>query len=100
MSTSELSTIDQTRARVRQALRVPLGDALDDLHDNDDLRETLGERYDSLRAMECISQIESEFGIEVDFVTHDVRYVFATVERISAFVQDQLEDQAVIGSRS
>ena len=57
-----------------------------------------GQRYDSLTAMECITALESAFEIEVDFVAHDVRYWFATVERMARFIADQREDRALLGS--
>jgi acyl carrier protein len=50
--------------------------------------------YDSLAALEVVTAIEETFGIEVDFVADDVRYSFSTVERISDYVSDALEDQA------
>ncbi len=50
------------------------------------------DNYDSLSASECIFAIEERFGIEVDFTTDDVRYWFATIDRISQFVGDRLED--------
>ncbi|MQY20213.1 hypothetical protein NRB20_33110 [Nocardia sp. RB20] len=96
---TQTPSAEQISTRVRNTLRSVLGEALDAVADADELRERLGDRFDSLRAVECITRIEEEFGIEVDFVGHDVRYEFASLERIARFVNWQLEDQrAVEGS--
>ena len=84
--------------RVRTALTKQFGSILEPVADNDLLRDALGDRYDSLAALECICRIESEFGIEVDFVEHDVRHFFSTIELICAFVADQLEDLEALTS--
>jgi acyl carrier protein len=91
-----LATEDEIRARVRNTLSGCLGETVDDVADAADLRETLGERYDSLAAMECISAVENTFSIEVDFVVDDVRYWFATVDRIVQFVTHRLEDSTTL----
>jgi len=80
-------------ARVRQTLAGFLGDRVETLDQNADLATALGDRYDSLGALECVSSIEREFGIEVDYVTHDVRHWFSTLGRIEEFVVNELEDQ-------
>jgi acyl carrier protein len=82
--------------RVRATLRGRFADALDGVADGDLLRDALGERYDSLAATECITAIEGEFGITVDFVEDDLRHHFASIERISAFVRQKLEDLAAL----
>ncbi|MFY1671567.1 acyl carrier protein [Plantactinospora sp. WMMB334] len=89
---------EELRARVRAALRGRLGPAVDDVADDVPLPEALGARYDSLAALECITLVEAEFEVEVDFVEHDVRYAFATVERIVQFVHDRLEDRVALGT--
>ncbi|MTE15655.1 acyl carrier protein [Nocardia aurantiaca] len=94
--TTQIPTPEQLTQRVRGALRAVLGPDLDTVADSDELRDKLGDLYDSLRAVECITRIEEEFGIEVDYVGHDVRYEFATPERIVRFVQWQLQDLAAI----
>ncbi|MEJ7705051.1 MAG: acyl carrier protein [Geodermatophilaceae bacterium] len=82
---------------MRAVLHGQVGDALDGIGDDDELREHLADRYDSLAAMEFVASVEAEFGIEVDFVAHDVRHIFVTIARIARFVRDQLEDRAVLG---
>ncbi|GAA2264357.1 hypothetical protein GCM10010415_30380 [Streptomyces atrovirens] len=89
---------DQILTRLRTALTVPLGDAVRGVDPDADLAETLGERYDSLAAMECITTVETHFGVEVDFVADDVRHVFSTLSRIAEFVQGRLEDDAALGA--
>jgi acyl carrier protein len=96
-TTTDPGTTD-LMGQVRTALCKQFGAALEPVADNDLLREALGDRYDSLAALECICRIESEFGIEVDFVEHDVRHFFSTIELICEFVRDQLEDLAVLGA--
>lgn len=85
-----------TTDRVRATLRLQFGAALDDIADDDLLRDGLGDRYDSVTALECVCRIESEFGIAVDFVDHDIRYSFSTIARIRGYVRDRLEDNAVL----
>lgn len=97
MTTPSIPNQQELRDRVRQALRRQLGDVAADVPDDALLPETLGSRYDSLAAMECVTGVEEEFGIEVDFVAHDVRYWFGSIERIARFTADQLEDAAVTG---
>jgi acyl carrier protein len=47
---------------------------------------------DSLAMMRLITAIEKEFGFEVDFVGDDVRYIFATIDRMTDYIGDLLED--------
>lgn len=84
--------------QVRAALRSVLGPGADNVGPDTPLAEAMDQGYDSLTAMECISQIEHQFDLEVDFVQHDVRHWFATPARITTFVRDQLEDRAALGS--
>ena len=99
MNPADITAADQIGSLVRVALRQQFGAALDAIDDDMSLRDALGDRYDSLAVLDCVCRIESAFGIEVDFVDHDVRYVFATMRRISQFVRDRLEDLATLGSR-
>lgn len=84
--------------RIRSVLSRALGDEIDRLDQDTELARALGERYDSLTAMECIAAVEAEFDIEVDFVAHDVRHWFATVTRMARFVRNELEDRALLGN--
>ncbi|RKN04515.1 acyl carrier protein [Streptomyces radicis] len=88
----------ETVTRVREALSPYLGDEVATVDAGRDLAEAFGERYDSLTAMECVTAVEAAFGIEVDFVAHDVRHWFASVERIARFVDGELEDRVRLGS--
>ncbi|AUI58253.1 acyl carrier protein [Amycolatopsis sp. BJA-103] len=97
MTVSSVPTLDSLRTRTRAVLAGLFGPEIDDLPADAPLPETLGDRYDSLGAMECVTAMEKEFGIEVDFVEHDVRYTFAQMDRIAEFVHAQLEDQAAFG---
>lgn len=99
MTMSAVPADEEVLDRVRRTLREQFGAIFDPVGDDDELRAALGERYDSLAALECITRVEAEFGIEVDFVVHDLRYAFSTVRRICRFVRDQLEDLAVMGER-
>lgn len=87
---------DEIASRVRAVLRGQFGPVADDLADDAELVNAIP-GFDSLAALETISRVEAEFGIEVDFVGHDVRYWFATPGRITRFVLDRLEDRAVLG---
>ncbi|WP_213454385.1 acyl carrier protein [Rhizomonospora bruguierae] len=92
------TSTNEIQDRIRAVLRRTIGDPVDGLPPDTDLATALGDRYDSLTALECIVAIESAFGIEVDFVAQDVRYWFATIDRMTTFVRDQLEDRASLGS--
>ncbi|GHJ42340.1 acyl carrier protein [Streptomyces sp. TS71-3] len=98
MSSTVIPTEQEIATRVRAVLHDLFGDALHSVADDTELTTALGERYDSLAAMECVSRVEGEFGIEVDFVADDVRFSFATLGRIGAFVRDRLEDHAILGN--
>lgn len=94
---------DSGHAEIPRRLRAVLGKVLDEVPEIPEIPEDvpftdcLGGRYDSLMALEFISAVEEEFGIEVDFVAHDVRYWFSEFRLVARFVADQLEDQAVMG---
>lgn len=90
-------TEEPLRARLRAVLATRLGEGFATVPDDADLRDALGEGYDSLTAMECITAVEEEFGVEVDLVADDVRHWFGSVDRMCAFVADRLEDAAVLG---
>lgn len=68
------------------------------MRDDQPLPDALGERYDSLAALEFISAVEQEFGIEVDFVADDLRYWFSQLGRAATFVSGKLEDLAAIAA--
>lgn len=85
-------------AKIRAVLRERLGDAVTALDPDARLADELGERYDSLGAMECITAVEGAFDIEVDFVGQDVRHWFATLGRMTEFVRGELEDRALLRS--
>ncbi len=99
MTIPTVPSTDDIHRRVRTLLDASLGDAFAVVPSDADLQQAMGERYDSLTAMECISAVESEFGIEVDFVADDVRHWFATVDRIVAFTHGRLEDTAALRGR-
>jgi acyl carrier protein len=97
MTEATQADTDQIRARVWALLRNQFGPAADRLTDGGEFINTLADGFDSLTALDLIGRVEAEFGIEVDFVAHDVRYWFASPGRITRFVQEQLEDRAVLG---
>ncbi|GLF97028.1 acyl carrier protein [Streptomyces yaizuensis] len=99
MTAPTVPTCAELRDLIRAVLAPRLGDAFQDVPDDAELQTALGDRYDSLTAMECVSAIEGSFGIEVDFVTDDVRHWFSTVERMTAFTHDRLEDAAALETR-
>lgn len=77
--------------RVLQVLAARFGDAALALPGDAELAMALP-GYDSLAALEFITSVEEEFGIEVDFVADDVRYSFSMPDRITEYVTDRLED--------
>ncbi|WP_416963202.1 acyl carrier protein [Streptomyces sp. Agncl-13] len=80
--------------RVQAVLEKRFGDAARTLAVNADLTDALP-GFDSLAALEYVNAVESEFGIEVDFVGDDVRYWFSTLDRTTEYVRETVEDQAV-----
>ncbi|WP_436501663.1 acyl carrier protein [Actinokineospora sp. HUAS TT18] len=90
---------EDLRTRLRAVLAARLGEGFAAVPDDADLRDALGDGYDSLTAMECITAVEEEFGLEVDLVGDDIRHWFSSVDRMHVFVTDRLEDAAVLGGR-
>ncbi|WP_432011214.1 phosphopantetheine-binding protein [Streptomyces sp. HD1123-B1] len=84
---SEIST------RVLTVLEKRFGDAAHALAPDADLSDTLP-GFDSLAALEYVTAVEGEFGIEVDFVGDDVRYWFSTLDRTALYIHERVEDQA------
>ncbi|RPF20744.1 acyl carrier protein [Myceligenerans xiligouense] len=84
---------------IRTVLREQLGEGVERVGQDELLAEALGDRYDSLAALEAVSAVESHFEIDVDFVSHDVRHTFATIGRIATFVRDELEDRERLRER-
>ncbi|GAA3873279.1 hypothetical protein GCM10022243_43040 [Saccharothrix violaceirubra] len=97
MTVSKVST-DDVLARIRTLLGGRFGPEFDAVADDAVLSDALGDRYDSLGALECITAVEQEFGIEIDFVAHDVRHAFSRVDNMAGFVRDRLEDLEVFGT--
>jgi acyl carrier protein len=88
---------------IEERVRRSLGDVLDadlaGVERDQTLAETPGIYYDSASVVECVVAIESEFGIEVDFVEDDIRYAFQTIATIADFVARKLADRhALAGS--
>ncbi|OUD02909.1 acyl carrier protein [Streptomyces swartbergensis] len=90
-----MHTIDQTEIsnRVLAVLEKRFGDAARTLAADADLSDALP-GFDSLAALEYVTAVEGEFGIEVDFVGDDVRYWFSTLGRTTEYVRDRVEDMA------
>lgn len=90
MPTTDLTQIHD---RVRTVLEKRFGDAARALAPDADLSAALP-GFDSLAALEYISAVEGEFGIEVDFVADDVRYWFSTLDRTATYLRERIEDEA------
>lgn len=97
MSTTAPTDQDITR-RLRTVLTGTLGVDITPIPEGSDLADSVGPRYDSLAALEVVTAVENEFGIEVDFVADDIRHSFSTLERMTRFVSARLEDSAALGS--
>ena len=82
--------------RIRQTLGQLLGEHVDAIDKRDSFRDFLGERFDSLMAVEVITAIECCFDIEVDYLSDDVRFWFETLEKLEQFVGQKLEDQLTL----
>ncbi|OLR92680.1 acyl carrier protein [Actinokineospora bangkokensis] len=90
MSTTT-TDLTETTARVRAVLERRFGDAGRTVGATADLATALP-NFDSLAALEFVTAVEDEFGVEVDFVGDDVRYSFSTVDRVVEYVVERLED--------
>ncbi|MGW2479503.1 acyl carrier protein [Streptomyces sp. NPDC001571] len=90
-----MPAIDQTEigARLTHLLAKRFGEEARALSPEADLSDALA-GFDSLAALEYVTAVEGEFGIEVDFVGDDVRYWFSTLGRTAEYVRDSVEDQA------
>jgi len=82
--------------RIRQTLAQLLGDEVEAIDKRDSFRDFLGERFDSLMAVEVITAIEGCFDIEVDYLSDDVRFWFETLEKMEQFVGQKLQDQLTL----
>ncbi|AGZ35252.1 acyl carrier protein [Pseudomonas sp. SWI6] len=82
--------------RIRQALAQLLGPEVELIGMRDSFREFLGERFDSLMAVEVVTVIEATFGFEVDYLSDDIRFWFETLEKMDQFIGQKLEDQLTL----
>ncbi|GAB3439759.1 acyl carrier protein [Actinophytocola sediminis] len=98
MPENTLPVAEKIHAEVWAVLRAQFGAAADTLTGDSEFVTALPTGFDSLTALDTISRVEAAFGLEVDFVSHDVRYWFVTPDRIVRYVTDQLEDRAVLGN--
>ncbi|MGW7082793.1 acyl carrier protein [Streptomyces sp. NPDC054871] len=83
----------ETSTRILAVLEKRFGGAARTLAPDADLSDALP-GFDSLAALEYVTAVEGEFGIEVDFVGDDVRYWFSTLDRTAEYVRECVEDQA------
>lgn len=81
---------------IRSALETLLGPEVHSIGADESFRDFIGERFDSLMAVEVVTTIEERFAIEVDYVGDDVRYWFETLEKMEQFVKERLEDTATL----
>ncbi|MFF7361716.1 phosphopantetheine-binding protein [Streptomyces sp. NPDC008125] len=89
-----MQTTDRTviTTRVLTVLEKRFGEAARSLPREADLSDALP-GFDSLAALEFVTAVEGEFDIEVDFVGDDVRYSFSTLDRVTEYVRERVEDQ-------
>ncbi|CAM3589284.1 hypothetical protein CCOS865_04000 [Pseudomonas reidholzensis] len=86
-------TIEQ---RIRQTLEQLLGADVTTIDRHASFRDFIGERFDSLMAVEVITAIEGCFAIEVDYLSDDVRFWFETLDKMERFVAQKVEDQQTL----
>ncbi|NHD19425.1 MULTISPECIES: acyl carrier protein [unclassified Actinopolyspora] len=97
--TENIDDDKNTENRIREVLRSLFGAEATEILADAQLRDSLSGGYDSLGALECITAVEKEFGIEVDFVADDVRHAFSSIANMTRFVRDRMEDMAVFKGR-
>ncbi|QJI40775.1 acyl carrier protein [Pseudomonas sp. ADAK2] len=91
-----MSSSNTVNEDIRASLEALLGPEVRTIGADQSFRDFIGERFDSLMAVEVVTTIEERFGIEVDFVGDDVRYWFETLEKMEQFVKGRLEDNATL----
>lgn len=82
--------------QIRQTLAQLLGPEVLDIDSQASFRDFLGERFDSLMAVEVITAVEDRFSIEVDYLSDDVRFWFETLDKMQRFVAQKVEDQLTL----
>ncbi len=82
--------------RIRQTLEELLGPEVTTIDRHDSFRDFIGERFDSLTAVEVITAIEGCFAIEVDYLSDDVRFWFENLDKMEKFVTQKLDDQRTL----
>lgn len=91
-----MSNPQSIEQKIRAALEQLLGPEVRAIGRDESFRDFIGERFDSLMAVEVVTTIEECFAIEVDFMSDDVRFWFETLGKLEKFVGDKLEDQATL----
>ncbi|PIB48710.1 acyl carrier protein [Pseudomonas sp. 2588-5] len=91
-----MTNVSTVKDDIRTALETLLGPEVRSIGADESFRDFIGERFDSLMAVEVVTIIEERFGIEVDYVGDDVRYWFETLEKMEQFVKERLEDTATL----
>jgi len=82
--------------QIRQTLAQLLGPEVLGIDSQASFRDFLGERFDSLMAVEVITAVEDRFSIEVDYLSDDVRFWFETLDKMQRFVAQKVEDQLTL----
>ncbi|RZI86914.1 MAG: acyl carrier protein [Pseudomonas sp.] len=82
--------------QIRQTLGQLLGPEVLGIDSQASFRDFLGERFDSLMAVEVITAVEDRFSIEVDYLSDDVRFWFETLDKMQRFVAQKVEDQLTL----
>ncbi|HDS1733691.1 acyl carrier protein [Pseudomonas hunanensis] len=86
--------------RIRHTLEQLLGPDVNSIDRQASFRDFIGERFDSLMAVEVITAIEDCFAIEVDYLSDDVRFWFETLDKMERFVAQKVEDQLTLQARA
>lgn len=89
-----MQTIDRVSIedRIRNVAERLFGETARSISIDSALVDSLPE-FTSLTSLNLITATEEEFGIEVDFVSDDVKFSFSTLRNIAGYVQERLEDQ-------
>ncbi|EPO7629445.1 TPA: hypothetical protein MD708_004114 [Citrobacter freundii] len=82
--------------RIRHTLEELLGPEVTTIDRYGSFRDFIGERFDSLTAVEVITAIEGCFAIEVDYLSDDVRFWFENLDKMEKFVTQKLDDQRTL----
>src|SRR5579884_775241 len=91
-----MNTQNNCTQQIKQILIAVLGEELEQFDKHVPLKDIYGFRYDSMRVLECVGEIEEKIGVEIDLLNDDLVRTFESLATIDEFVQKKLADQQLL----